>query len=66
MKQIDWSTKSSASRIRYKYYTKQGYDEMAASVLTLFTYGDKVIPDFSIRDAYDALANGTVYPPRSQ
>ena len=63
MKKIDWSMKSATERGYYKYYISLGYDDVTSSVLALFTYGSKKIPEFSIRDAYDAVADGGEYPP---
>ena len=63
MKKIDWSMKSATERGYYKYYISLGYDDVTSSVLALFTYGSKIIPEFSICDAYNALADGGVYPP---
>ena len=62
MKKINWGMRHEEERLRYNYYTSLGYDEKTASVLALYTYGDKKIPNFSISDAYDALADGLEYP----
>ena len=62
-KKINWGLKSEELRQRYNYYTSLGYDDKTATVLALFTYGGKRIPDFSIRDAYEAFADGGEYPP---
>ena len=62
-KKINWGLKSEELRQRYNYYTSLGYDDKTATVLALYTYGGKRIPDFSIRDAYEAFANGGEYPP---
>ena len=63
MKKIDWSMQPANVRTRYRYYVSLGYDDLTASVLALFTYGRKAVPEFSIRDAYDVLADGGEYPP---
>ena len=63
MKKIDWSMQPANVRTRYRYYVSLGYDDLTASVLALFTYGRKAVPEFSIHDAYDALADGGEYPP---
>jgi len=62
MKKIDWSTKPGSISNKYHFYTALGYDDVTASVLALFTYGEKRILEFSMQDAYEALAEGKSYP----
>ena len=62
-KKINWGLRSEEERQRYNYYTSLGFDDRTATVLALFTYGREEIPQFRIRDAYDAFAEGGEYPP---
>ena len=63
-KKINWGLKSEELRQRYNYYTSLGYDDKTATVLSLYTYGGRAVPKFSIKDAYEAFVNGEEYPPR--
>ena len=62
-KKINWGLKSEELRQRYNYYTSLGYDDKTATVLSLYTYGGRAVPKFSIKDAYEAFVNGEEYPP---
>ena len=61
-KKIDWNLRTAEERQRYNYYISLGYDNKAASVLALFTYGKESISGFSVPDAYEAFASGRSYP----
>ena len=62
-KKINWGLRSEEERQRYNYYTSLNFDDRTATVLALYTYGDKEVPRFSIADAYEAFVNGEEYPP---
>ena len=61
-RKINWALRSEAERQRYNYYTSLDYDDVTASVLALYTYGEKRIPTFRLKDVYQAFAEGKPYP----
>ena len=63
---INWALRSEEERQRYNYYTSLNYDDKTATVLALFTSGDKEIPQFKIQEAYEAFLAGKPYPPRPE
>ena len=50
-KKINWGLRSEEERQRYNYYISLGYDDRTATVLALYTYGGKAVPQFRIRAA---------------
>ena len=60
---INWAFRSEEERERYNYYTSLNYDDLTATVLALYTYGDQRITAFSLKDAYRAFAEDKPYPP---
>ena len=65
-RRINWSLRSEAERQRYNFYTSLNYDDPTSTVLSLFTYGDTHIPNFSIKEVYKAFLDEQPYPPREE
>ena len=66
MNKINWGLRSEEERQRYNYYTSLNYDDKAATVLALFTYGDEEIDRFRIQEAYEAFLQDKPYPPKPE
>ena len=66
MNKINWGLRSEEERQRYNYYTSLNYDDKTATVLALFTYGQREIPRFRIQEAYEAFLGDRPYPPKPE